>query len=67
MDDFVVFLLVLWLTGFLGGWIARAWWVGRGPVAFDVCPSPVTLRAFAAFHDKLGSPHTKRARRHHKP
>ena len=66
MDDFVLFILIRWLAGFLCGWLGRAWWVGRGVTAFEVCPSPATLRAFAAFDDKFGAPHSSRARRHHK-
>ena len=67
MDDFALFLLVVWAFGALSGWWIRGWWCCRPVPAFDIGIAPVTLRAFAALNDRIDSADRLRARRHHHP
>lgn len=67
MDDFALFISLLWTFGVICGWCGRAWWQSRVPASLDFGVTPVTLRAFAAFDDRFGPSNSHRARRHHKP
>ena len=67
MDDFLLFLLLVWAVGVLSGWWLRGWWLGRPVQAFDIGIEPVTLRAFAALNDRIDSTDRLRTRRHHHP